>query len=384
MPFEKPTRRIFDDEHEEFRTTVRDFLAREAVPNVEEWTRTGVIDRAFWKKAAAQGLVGFSADPEYGGVGIDDFRFNAILDEEVIYAGAGTDAFTLTNDIVGPYLYDLTNDEQKARWLPGVTDGTIVPAVAMSEPGMGSDLKGMKTTAKWVDDHYVLNGSKTFITSGIQANIVVVAARVDREGVSGLGLFVVEESMAGFSKGRKLDKIGRKAQDTAELFFEDVIVPEANVLGEAGKGMSMMMRNLPQERLSMAVTAIADAEHVLAFTVDYATERKAFGQSIGSFQANRFSLAEMATEVRVGRVYVDDCIMRQVSGELTAAEAAGAKYWATDLEWKVLDACLQLFGGYGYMNEYEIATRWRDARVQRIYGGTNEIMKEIVGRSLGL
>jgi acyl-CoA dehydrogenase len=384
MPFVRSKRTIFEEEHEDFRTAVRDFLAREAAPHVEEWKKAGIIDRAFWKKAAAQGFVGFGADPEYGGLGIDDFRFNAIIDEEVVYAGSGTDAFTITNDIVGPYLYDLTNDEQKARWLPGVTDGTIVPAVAMSEPAMGSDLKGMKTTAKWVGDHYVLNGSKTFITSGIQANLVVVAARVDREGVQGLGLFVVEDTMPGFSKGRKLEKIGRKAQDTAELFFEDVVIPEANVLGEVGKGMRMMMRNLPQERLSMAVTAIANAEHVLEFTVDYATERKAFGQSIGSFQANRFTLAEMATEVRIGRVYVDDCIGRQVSGELDAAEASGAKYWATDLEWRVLDGCLQLFGGYGYMEEYEIAGRWRDARVQRIYGGTNEIMKEIVGRSLGL
>jgi acyl-CoA dehydrogenase len=384
VPFRKPTRAIFSGDHEVFRGLARGFLRKEAVPRAAQWIADGIIGRPFWRLAAAQGLVGFAAPTAYGGLGIADFRYNAILDEEVVYAGIGTDAFQLTNDIVGPYLYELSDDDQKARWLPGVTDGSLVPAIAMTEPGAGSDLRGIKTTAVWKDGHYVLTGSKTFITSGIQADLVIVAARVEQSGVDGLALVVVEDGMPGFSRGRTLDKIGRKAQDTAELFFDGVEVPRRNLLGEPGQGLRLMMRNLAQERLSMAVTAIADAEHALEFTVEYVTQRQAFGQPVGKFQANRFAIAEMATEVRVGRAYVDQCIAAHASGVLGPDEAAGAKYWATDLEWRVLDQCLQLHGGYGYMEEYEIARRWKDARVQRIYGGTNEIMKEIVGRSLGL
>jgi alkylation response protein AidB-like acyl-CoA dehydrogenase len=376
-------RTIFEPEHDDFRESVRGFLAREAVPQRERWEAEGIIDRAFWKKAAAQGFVGFSAPEELGGAGIDDFRFNAVIDEEVVYAGVGTDAFSLTNDIVGPYLIELTDEEQRRRWLPGVTDGSIVPAIAMSEPGTGSDLRGIKSTARWNEGSYVLQGSKTFVTSGIQADLVIVAAQVRREGVEGLGLFAVEAGAAGFQRGRKLEKLGRKAQDTAELFFDDVRVPAEDMIGEEGKGLRLLMRNLAQERLSMAVTAIANAERALQVTTEYARDRNAFGQPIGSFQANRFTLAEMTTEVSVGRVFVDRCIAEQVAGTLTDAEAAGAKFWATDLEFSVLDRCLQLHGGYGYMEEYEVARRWRDSRVQRIYGGTNEIMKEIVGRSLG-
>jgi acyl-CoA dehydrogenase len=382
--FSKPSRAIFDNEHDAFRATVRDFLRKEAAPRAEAWASEGVIDRPFWKLAAAQGLVGFNAPAKYGGVGISDFRYNAILDEEVVYAGIGSDAFTLTNDIVGPYLFNLTDEAQKSRWLPGLTDGSLVAAIAMTEPGAGSDLRGIRARAVWKGDRYILSGSKTFITSGIQADLVIVAAQVERPGMEGIGLFVVEEGMPGFSRGRKLNKIGRKAQDTAELFFEEVEVPTANVLGEPDNGLRLMMHNLAQERLSMAVTAIADAEHSLQFTVDYVTERYAFGQPIGRFQSIRFAIAEMVTEVRIGRAYVDQCIQAQVDGTLSDAEAAGAKYWLTDLEWRVLDECLQLHGGYGYMEEYEIARRWKDARVQRIYGGTNEIMKEIVGRSVGL
>jgi acyl-CoA dehydrogenase len=384
VPFRKPARTIFSAEHEAFRDLVRDFLRKEAVPKAGQWIADGIIDRPFWRQAAAQGLVGFAAPEEYGGTGITDFRYNVILDEEVVYAGVGTDAFQLTNDIVGPYLYELADEEQKARWLPGVTDGSLVPAIAMTEPGAGSDLRGIKATATWTDGKYVLTGSKTFITSGIQADLVVVAARAEQPGVDGLALLVVEDGMPGFSRGRKLDKIGRKAQDTAELFFDGVEVPPRNLIGEPGKGLRLMMRNLAQERLSMAVTAIADAEHVLRFTVDYVTSRQAFGQPVGRFQANRFAIAEMATEVRVGRAYIYQCVAAHAAGVLGADEAAGAKYWATDLEWRVLDQCLQLHGGYGDMEEYDIARRWKDARVQRIYGGTNEIMKEIVGRSLGL
>jgi alkylation response protein AidB-like acyl-CoA dehydrogenase len=384
VSFSKPKRTIFEAEHEAFRSTVRHFLESEAKPRFDQWLSDGVIDRTFWQEAAALGLVGFAAPVEFGGVGITDFRYNAILNEEVVYSGVGTDAFSLTNDIVAPYLINLTDDEQKARWLPGLTDGSLAVAIAMTEPGAGSDLRGIQSRAVWKDDAYELSGSKTFITNGIQADLVIVAAHVEREGMNGIGLFVVEATMAGFSRGRKLEKIGRRAQDTAELFFDNVRVPASNVLGVADQGLRLLMQNLAQERLSIAITAIADAEHVLEFTVDYVGERRAFGAPIGRLQSVRFTVAEMVTEVRIGRAYIDQCIRSHVNGTLSGDEAAGAKAWLTDLEWKVLDQCLQLHGGYGYMEEYEIARRWRDARVTRIYGGTNEIMKEIVGRSVGL
>jgi alkylation response protein AidB-like acyl-CoA dehydrogenase len=377
-------RTIFEDEHDAFRESARGFLLKEAVPRTDEWEAAGVIDRAFWKKAAAQGFVAFSAPEEFGGAGLGDFRFNAVLDEEVVRTGAVTDAFALTNDILAPYLTDLTTPEQQQRWLPGVTDGSIVPAIAMTEPGAGSDLRGIKSVARWDGDGYRLSGSKTFVTSGIQADLVIVAANVRRAGVEGLGLFAVEAGAEGFQRGRKLDKVGRKAQDTAELFFDDVRVPPENLIGEEGKGLRLLMGNLAQERLSMAVTAIANAERALELTLEYCKDRNAFGKPIGTFQANRFTLAEIATEVAMARTYVDRCIDAHTHGELTDSEAAGAKYAVTELEFSVLDRCVQLHGGYGYMEEYEIARRWRDARVQRIYGGTTEIMKEIVGRSLGL
>jgi acyl-CoA dehydrogenase len=375
---------IFGDEHEEFRASVRGFLTREATPKTDAWEAAGIIDRAFWIKAAAQGYVGFAAPEEFGGLDIHDFRFNAILDEEVVNTGTASDAFSLTNDIVLPYFTELASSEQQARWLPPITGGEKVAAIAMSEPGAGSDLRGIAATATWDGDHYRLSGSKTFITSGIQAEIVIVAARVRRADVTGLGLFVVEEGMEGFAKGRKLDKVGRRAQDTAELFFDAVAVPEENVIGKIGEGQRNLMRNLAQERFSMAVTAVANAERCLAITLDYVKDRSAFGRPIGSFQANRFALAELATEVSIARTHVDRCIEAHSDGLLSDADAAAAKFWTTELEFKVVDRCLQLHGGYGYMEEYEIARRWRDARVTRIYGGTTEIMKEIVGRSLGL
>jgi alkylation response protein AidB-like acyl-CoA dehydrogenase len=377
-------RTIFAPEHDDFRESVRGFLAREAAPRSEDWEAAGIIDRGFWKLAAAQGLVAFSAPEEVGGADLDDFRFNAVLDEEVVATGTVTDAFSLTNDIVAPYFTELASPEQHARWLPGITSGETVAAIAMSEPGAGSDLRGIATSATWQGDHYTLSGSKTFVTSGIQADLVIVVARIKREGVEGLGLFVVGADAEGFSRGRKLEKIGRKAQDTAELFFEDVPVAEADIIGEPGRGLSHLMRNLPQERLSIAVTAVASAERALALTLEYVQNRNAFGQPIGSFQANRFSLAELTTEVRAARAYTDRCIEAQVAGELDAAEAAGAKHWTTELEFRTIDRCLQLHGGYGYMDEYTIARMWRDSRVQRIYGGTSEIMLEIVGRSIGL
>jgi alkylation response protein AidB-like acyl-CoA dehydrogenase len=377
-------RTIFEDEHRDFRESVRGFLMSAAVPESDRWAAAGIIDRDFWRAAAAQGFVAFAAPEELGGAGIDDFRFNAIIDEEVASTGTVTDAFSLTNDIVAPYFLDLATPEQQARWLPGIAAGELVPVIAMSEPGTGSDLRAIATKATWRGDHYVLTGSKTFVTSGIQADLVIVAAQIDREGVDGLGLFVVPATAGGFSRGRKLEKVGRRAQDTAELFFDEVVVPPEDVLGNEGEGLRNLMRNLPQERLSIAVTAVAHAERALEITLEYVRDRRAFGQAVGSFQANRFALAELVTETRFARVYVDRCIEAQVAGELTAEEAAGAKFLTTELEFRVMDRCLQLHGGYGYMEEYAIARMWRDARVQRIYGGTNEIMKEIVGRSLGL
>lgn len=377
-------RTIFEPEHDDFRESVRGFLTKEALPRTEEWEQAGVVDRGFWKKAAEQGYVAFAAPEELGGVGVDDFRFNAVIDEEVAYTGAVGDNFALVNDIVTPYLLELTTDEQRERWLPGVASGDIVPAIAMSEPGTGSDLRAIASTARWEDDHWVLNGSKTFVTSGIQADLVIAAARIERDGIDGMGLFVVDADAEGFTRGRKLDKVGRRAQDTAELFFEDVVVPPENVVGEPGRGLQLLMRNLPQERLSIAVTAVASAERALEITLEYVRTRNAFGRPVGTFQANRHALAEAATQVQVARVYVDRCLEAHVAGELTAEEAAAAKFWTTELQFKVIDLGLQMHGGYGYMEEYEIARMWRDARVQRIYGGTTEIMKEIVGRSLGL
>ena len=373
-------RRIFEDEHHEFRESVRRFLTTEAVPHTEEWEASGVVDRDFWRRAAACGFVGFEMPEEHGGVGIADFRFNAVIDEEVAYSGAVGDNFSLQNDIIAPYLLELAGEEQRARWMPGFTSGDLVFAIAMSEPGAGSDLRAMATTAKRDGDAYVVDGSKTFVTSGIQADIVIVAARTG----DGYSLVVVEAGMEGFERGRKLDKVGRRAQDTAELFFDKVRVPAENLLGEEGKGLHYLMARLPRERLSIAVSAVAAAEHALELTLDYVRERRAFGRPVGTFQANRFALADATSKVAAARAYVDQCIDALNAGELSGAEAAGAKAYTTDIQFEVLDLCMQLHGGYGYMVEYPIARLGRDGRVQRIYGGTNEVMREIVGRSLGL
>jgi alkylation response protein AidB-like acyl-CoA dehydrogenase len=378
-------RTIFNDEHDDFRASTRGFLEREALPHTQEWEAAGMVEREFWRKAAGQGLLAFSAPEELGGAGLSDFRFNAVLSEEIAYTGAASGYFGLLNDIIAPYLLDLTTPEQRERWLPGVTSGDTICAIAMSEPGAGSDLRGMTSTATRRNGQYELSGSKTFISAGIAADLVIVAAYVKGvENVDGMGLFVVEKDMPGFTRGRKLEKVGQRAQDTAELFFEGVQVPVENVLGEPGRGLHYLMRNLSQERLSMAVTAVAAAERALEITLDYARTRNAFGKPIGTFQANRFTLAELATEVGIARVYVDRCIEAHSAGELSDTEAASAKFWTTELQFRVIDSCVQLHGGYGYMEEYEIARMWRDARVTRIYGGTTEIMKEIVGRSLGL
>jgi len=376
-------RDLFDDEHLLFREVVREFMAREVAPNHHWWEEDGIVPREIWQKAGELDMFGFSVPEEYGGTGVRDFRFNAIIVEEIMRHGATGLGFSLHNDVVAPYLVDLTDDEQKRRWLPGFAKGELITAIAMTEPEAGSDLQGMRTTAVRDGDHYVLNGEKTFITNGLNADLVIVAAKTDPgAGARGITLLVVERGMTGFTRGTKLAKIGMPAQDTAELFFDDVRVPVANRLGpQEGEGFLQLMNNLPQERLSIAVAAVAVAEAVLEQTIEYCRNRKAFGRSIGSFQNTRFVLAELATETEIARHYVDKCIFALNDGRLTAVDAAKAKWWTTELQNKVVDRCLQLHGGYGYMLEYPVAKAWLDSRVQTIYGGTTEIMKEIIGRS---
>ncbi|MGJ6962728.1 acyl-CoA dehydrogenase family protein [Streptosporangium sp. G11] len=378
-------RDLFEEEHQLFRETVREFLAREVVPHHDQWEKDGIVPREVWKKAGEIGMFGFGVPEEFGGAGITDFRYNAVIVEEVIAIGASGLGYSLHNDVMAPYFVDLTNDEQKARWLPGFTSGELITAIAMSEPGAGSDLQGIRTTAVRDGDHYVVNGQKTFITNGINSDLVVVVAKTDPgAGARGISLLVVERGMEGFSRGRNLEKIGMHAQDTAELFFDNVRVPVANLLGpQEGQGFFQLMANLPQERLSIAVMAVAAAETVLRTTIEYCKSRTAFGRNIGSFQNTRFVLAELDTEVDIARLYVDKCILALNAKELTAVDAAKAKWWTTELQTKVIDRCLQLHGGYGYMMEYPVAKAWVDSRVQTIYGGTTEIMKEIIGRSFG-
>ncbi|TYB52763.1 acyl-CoA dehydrogenase [Nonomuraea sp. PA05] len=378
-------RDLFDDEHLLFQEAVRDFMTREVVPHHPQWEKDGIVPREVWKKAGELGVFGFSVPEEYGGSGVKDFRFNAVVVEEVMRNGATGLGFSLHNDVMAPYVVDLTNDEQKQRWLPGFASGELITAIAMSEPGAGSDLQGIRTTAIREGDHYVVNGQKTFITNGINADLVVVVAKTDPQaGARGTTLVMVERGMDGFVRGRNLDKVGLKAQDTAELFFDNVRVPVANRLGpKDGEGFFQLMHNLPQERLSIAVAAVAAAEAVLEQTVEYCKTRQAFGRNIGSFQNTRFVLAELATETEIARHYVDKCILALNAGQLTAVDAAKAKWWTTELQTKVIDRCVQLHGGYGYMTEYPVAKAWLDSRVQTIYGGTTEIMKEIIGRSFG-
>ncbi len=379
-------RTLFTDEHELFRDTARAFVDKEIAPHHSTWEREGIVPRELFLAAGAVGLLAFAAPEAYGGGGVDDFRYNMILSEELQAAGVAGAALALTlhNDICLPYFLHLANDEQKARWLPGICSGELITAVAMSEPGMGSDLASMQTSAIRHDDTFVVNGSKTFITNGINADLVIVAAKTDPSlRHKGISLLVVERGMAGFQRGRNLDKIGMHSQDTAELFFSDVAVPEANLLGAAGEGFVNLVKNLPYERLSMAVSGQAAARQALEWTLAYCAERQAFGQPIGSFQNSRFWLAEMHTEIEVTQTFIDRCVLELNAGTLTAEEAAMAKWWATELQKRTVDRCLQLHGGYGYMVEYPIARAYVDARVQTIYGGTTEIMKEIIGRSLG-
>jgi long-chain-acyl-CoA dehydrogenase len=373
-------RQLFDADHDAFRKTVRAFCDKWVVPHHEEWEAAGIVPRELWTAAGEQGLLGFMMPEEYGGGGVRDFRFNTVLLEEITRARGSGVGFTIHTDIVSAYLL-----EQKARWLPGFCDGSLITAIAMTEPGAGSDLQGIQTTAVRDGDHYVLNGQKTFISNGILADLVIVVAKTDTSaGYQGISLLVAERGMPGFERGRNLDKIGLKAQDTAELFLDHVQVPAANLLGEEGKGFVYLMEKLPQERLSIAVVAAVACELVLATTLDYVKSRTAFGRPIGSFQNSRFVLAETATEAQIARVFVDRCVQELNAGTLSVSEAAMAKWWTTELQKKVVDRCLQLHGGYGYMTEYPIAKAYVDSRIQTIYGGTTEIMKEIIGRTLGI
>ncbi|MER7281379.1 acyl-CoA dehydrogenase family protein [Dactylosporangium sp. NPDC000244] len=376
---------LYEAEHHAFRDLCREFLAREAVPHNDEWDKAGIVDREIWRKAGAAGLLGMDVDEEYGGGGQRDFRFNAVLVEEIIAAGASGLGFGLHNDVVAPYLTDLTTGEQKKRWLPGFCSGDIVTAIAMSEPGAGSDLAGIRTNAVRDGDSWVLNGQKTFITNGEMADLVVVVAKTDAsKGAHGISLFAVETGTPGFTRGRRLEKVGLKANDTAELFFDDCRIPAENLIGQEDGGFYHLMANLPRERLGIAVAAVAAAESVLAMTLEYVRGREAFGRPIGTFQHNRFLLAELDTEVTIARTFLNHCILEQNAGRLSVADAAKAKWWTTELQNKVADRCVQLHGGYGFMMEYPVAKAWLNSRVQTIYGGTTEIMKEIIGRSLGL
>ena len=380
-------RTLFDDTHEEFRAAFRSFLEREAVPNRDRWEEEGIVDRDLFAVAGANGFLGMEVPEKYGGGGVKDFRFNVVIAEELQRADVNAVGLGLTlhNDICLPYFLHLTDDEQKQRWLPGICAGDQITAVAMTEPGIGSDLASMGTTAVRDGDHYVVNGSKTFITNGINADLVVTAVKTDpTQRHRGMSLLVVERGMEGFERGRNLRKIGMHAQDTAELFFTDVRVPIENRMGDEGSGFMSLVTNLPQERLSIAVTGIAAARAAFERTLSYAKERTAFGQPIATFQHNRFAFAEMATEIEVAQSFVDRCIVALNDGDLTAEEAAMAKWWCTELQGRVVDRGVQLHGGYGYMSEYPIARAYTDARITRIYGGTTEIMKEIIGKSLGI
>jgi alkylation response protein AidB-like acyl-CoA dehydrogenase len=376
---------FYGQDHEDFRATARAFMEKEVKPFHEQWEKDGQVDREVWRKAGAAGLLCFDVDEQYGGAGVKDFRYNVVLTEEITRAGASGVGFPVHNDVIVPYISALANDEQKQRWLPGLVSGDIVSAIAMTEPGAGSDLQGIRTSAVDKGDHYVLNGSKTFISNGILSDLVIVVARTDPDaGHQGISLLVVERGMDGFERGRNLDKIGLKAQDTAELFFDNVQVPKENLLGAEGSGFISLMENLPQERISIAAIAVAASELVLELCLDYAKSREAFGKPIGSFQHNRFLLAEMATEVHIARVFLNDCVMRLNAGQVDTSLASMAKWWTTELQTKVVDRGVQLFGGYGYMTEYPIAKAFVDSRIQTIYGGTTEIQKEIIGRMLGL
>jgi alkylation response protein AidB-like acyl-CoA dehydrogenase len=373
-------RTLFNGEHDLFRQSIRMFIAKEITPHYDQWERDGIVPRDLFRAAGDNGFLCMATPEEYGGGGVDDFRYNMIVAEEVQragIAGAGL-GITLHTDICLPYFLRGTTDEQKARWLPGLASGELISAIAMTEPAIGSDLAGMKTTAIRDGDHYVVNGSKTFITNGINADVVITAVKTDpAERHRGMSLIVIE-------RGRNLEKVGLHSQDTAELFFDDVHVPVENLLGEEGTGFVQLVENLPQERLSVAIAGQAAAAQALEWTLEYVKDRHAFGQPVGSFQNSRFKLAEMHTEIELGWAFLDRCVETHNRSELTVEDAAMAKWWCTELQKRVVDECVQLHGGYGYMLEYPIARAYVDARVQTIYAVTTEIMKEIIGRSLGV
>ncbi len=381
-------RTLFEDDHEAFRESFHRFLEVQVIPYQDEWDAAGIVPHQLFAAAGRSGFLGIDVPEEYGGGGVRDFRFNAVIGEEVMAAGAAGPGLGLTlhNDICLPYFLSYCTDEQRQRWLPGITAGELVTAIAMTEPGTGSDLAAITTSARRDGDSYVVNGSKTFITNGINADLVITAVKTNpTEKHRGMSLLVLERGMPGFERGRNLDKVGLHTQDTAELSFSDVRVPVANLLGEAeGQGFVQLVTKLPQERLSIALAGVAAARTALEHTLAYVKERTAFGKPVGSFQNSKFVLAEMATEVDIAQHYVDDCVRALNAGELGAVDAAKAKWWCTELQGRVVDRCLQLYGGYGYMREYPIARAYTDARISRIYGGTTEIMKEVIGRDLGL
>jgi len=378
-------RDIFTEEHDAFRDLVRSFIAKEVTPHNEQWERDGVVSRDVWLAAGQAGLLGIEIDEKYGGGGSQDYRFYMIMGEELARAGAPGPGFGVHNDIIGPYLQRLATPEQCERWLPGYCSGELITAIAMSEPGAGSDLQGIRTTAVRDGDHYVLNGQKTFISNGQLCDLVIVVARTDPgAGYRGISLLVVERGMAGFERGRNLDKVGMHAQDTSELFFTDVRVPAGNLLGEEGGGFVALMQNLPRERVAIGTAALAGAEKAFEETLEYCKQRQAFGRPIGKFQHNRFVLAEMATELAVARAFTDRCVTEHNAGRLSTEDASMLKYWDTELCVRVVDRCVQLHGGYGYMREYPVARAFADGRAQTIFGGTTEIMKEIIGRGLGV
>jgi acyl-CoA dehydrogenase len=377
-----PHKRLgLDADHELFRDSVRSFFKRHLLPNLERWEQERFVDRAFWNLAGEAGLLCPTVPEAYGGAGLD-FRYNSIVTEELAYAGSSA-SLPLQSDIVSDYFVIYGSEEQKRKYLPGMVSGTLVAAIAMTEPGAGSDLKAIRTSARSEGDDYVINGNKTYITSGQHCDFVIVAAKTDPDGgAKGISLLIVDASAPGFHKGRKLDKIGQHSADTSELFFDNVRVPGSQLLGTPGQGFAQIMTLMPQERLSQAIMGQAGAQRAFDETLDFVMSRRAFGESIFDFQNTRFVLAGHAAKLQVGWSHLDWCIQRHVGGELTTAEASAAKIWHTEMQWDLVDACLQLHGGAGYMNEYLIARLWRDARAQRIYGGTSEILREVVARSL--
>jgi long-chain-acyl-CoA dehydrogenase len=383
MTLDVAGRTAYTEDHEAFRQSVRSFIKAEVVPHIERWDEAGIIERDIWPKAGAVGMLCPTVPEEYGGLGLD-FGYNAIVDEEVAYGGTSL-GFSLQSDIVVNYLITYGSEEQKQHWLPRLVSGETVTAIAMTEPGVGSDLQAITTTAKKDGNHYVINGSKTYITNGQTADLILVCCKTDTEiqpAWKGVSIILVEADREGFKRGRNLDKIGMDAADTSELFFEDVRVPMTNCLGEEGKGFIYLMSELPQERLSIAVSAMASTQKAYDETVAFVRERKAFGKPVIDFQNTRFTLADIKSKLQVGWAHLDWALARHLKKELTPEEGAAAKLWHTELQWEVMDKCLQLHGGAGYMNEYPIAKMWRGARVTRIFGGTNEIMKELIGRKL--